>query len=48
MKARAEHRAAEVKDNLRGKARAAKDKVTEQAGELREEAAAKTARAKEC
>jgi len=47
VKARAERRATEVKANLRGKARAAKDKVTEQAGELREEAAAKTARAKE-
>ena len=47
VKARAERRAAEVKASLRGKARAAKDKVTEQAGELREEAAATTARAKE-
>jgi hypothetical protein len=47
VKARAERRAAEVKASLRGKARAAKDKVTEQAGELRGEAAAKTAQAKE-
>jgi hypothetical protein len=47
VKARAEHRAAEVKASLRDKAHVAKDKVTGQAGELRKEAAAKTARAKE-
>jgi hypothetical protein len=38
VKARAQRRAAEVKDNLRGKARAAKDKVTAQPGELRGQA----------
>jgi Protein of unknown function (DUF3618) len=47
VKARAERRATEVKASLRGKAGAAKDKVTEQAGELREGAAATTARAKQ-
>jgi hypothetical protein len=47
VKGRAQHRAAEVKDSLRGKARAAGDKATEQAGELRDEAAAKTAQARD-
>lgn len=40
VKARAQRRAAEVKDNLRGKVRAAKDKVTAQPGELRGQAVA--------
>lgn len=39
VKARAQRRAAEVRNNLRGKARAARDKVTEQPGELRGQAA---------
>jgi hypothetical protein len=38
VKARAQRRAAEVKGNLLGKARDAKDKVTAQAGERRGEA----------
>ena len=38
VKARAQRRAAEVKDNLRGKAHAARDKVTAQPGELRGQA----------
>ncbi len=46
VKGRARRRGAEVTGNLRGRARAAKDKVTEQAGELRDEAAAKAAQAK--
>jgi hypothetical protein len=46
VKGRAQRRAAEVKGNLLGKVRAAIDKVTAQAGELRGEAAAKAARAK--
>ncbi len=40
VKARAQHRAAEVTGSLRGTARAAKDKVTEQAAELRDAAPA--------
>ena len=39
VKARAQHDAAEVKGNLSDKDRAVKDKVTEQASELRKEAA---------
>ena len=40
VKGRAQHRAAEVRDNLGSKARAAKGKVAEQAGDLRNDAAA--------
>jgi dsDNA-specific endonuclease/ATPase MutS2 len=47
VKERAQRRATEVTGNLRGKARAAKDKVTEQVGELRDKAAAKAAQAKD-
>jgi hypothetical protein len=42
VKGRAQHSAAEVTGDLRGKARAVKDKVTEQASELRKQAAAVT------
>jgi hypothetical protein len=38
VKGRAQRRATEAKDNLRGKARAVKDKVTAQPGELRGQA----------
>jgi hypothetical protein len=47
VKGRAQRRATELTGNLRGKARAAKGKVTEQAGELRDETAATAARAKD-
>ncbi len=40
VKARAQHRAAEVTGSLRGTARAAKDKVSQQAAELRDAAPA--------
>jgi uncharacterized protein DUF3618 len=43
VKARAQHKAAEVTGKLRGKAYAAKDKVTEQAPRLRSEATANAA-----
>jgi Protein of unknown function (DUF3618) len=44
VKARAQHRAAEVTSSLRGKARVAKDKVTERAAELRDAAPAPVGR----
>jgi phage-related tail protein len=46
VKGRAQHRAAEVAGSLRGKARAAMDKVAEQAADLRDETVAKAAQAK--
>ena len=45
VKGRAQHRAAEVTSGLRGRARAARDKVTEQAAELRGAAPAPVQRA---
>jgi Protein of unknown function (DUF3618) len=46
VKGRAQHRAAEVAGSVRGKARAARDKVTEQAADLRDGAVARAAQAK--